>query len=154
MRVYRLATSKYVNDHNGTGAKLFGGRWNPKGLPCLYTSEYVSLALLERFVHAQGTDDMRDLMLLEINIEASAIYHTDTDQLKPDWQSDFAYSQWLGQQILGTPEIAAFSVPSAIVPYERNVVINPLSKAITSVVFSKAIPFGADLRLVAQLAKH
>ena len=53
MIVYRLAAKQYIDDRTGTGAKLFGGRWNPVGLACIYASEYISLALLEKFVHAE-----------------------------------------------------------------------------------------------------
>ena len=45
MIIYRLTTEMYKNDLSGTGAKLFGGRWNSVGLPVLYTTENISLAI-------------------------------------------------------------------------------------------------------------
>lgn len=156
MIVYRLAKEPYARDLTGTGARLFGGRWNPKGVPCVYASMQVSLALLERFVHAQGTDDMEGLLLLRLELDEreSIIYHIDDAKLSSDWMTDFDYSQWLGQQVLGDPDVLAFSVPSAIVPSERNLIINPLSAAAANLTIKDCRPFDIDKRLRAHLAKR
>lgn len=153
MIVYRIAAREYIRDISGTGARLFGGRWNPKGVPCLYTSEHVSLALLERFVHAQGTDDMSGLMLLSILLpdDSDCVYHTDEKKFKTGWSADFEYSQWLGQQILGEQDMLAFSVPSAIVPFERNIIINPLSSRMDALKIYEPTPFDTDSRLLVHL---
>lgn len=47
MRVYRIAKTKYIRDLSGTGARIYGGRWNKKGLGILYTSENRALATVE-----------------------------------------------------------------------------------------------------------
>ncbi len=150
MRVYRLAKEQYITDVSGVGAQLFGGRWNPKGVACLYTSEYLSLALLEKFIHAQGKEDMRDLMLLEIELPENEgkIYHTDSKKLEWGWADDVDYSQWLGEQILAEPSIVAFSVPSVIVPSERNIIINPRAENFGEIRFSKPKAFSVDKRLL------
>ena len=38
MVVYRVGKTEYCNDLFGEGARLFGARWNPVGVACLYTS--------------------------------------------------------------------------------------------------------------------
>lgn len=153
MTVYRLANRDYISDLTGTGARLYGGRWNPKGVECLYTSERISLALLERFVHAQGKEDMGGLMMMQIEIpeKAGLIYHTDTSRLASDWAYRFDYSQWLGEQILEETSIVAFSVPSAIVPSERNVIINPQATDFDTVKFFRPVAFRMDPRLLNRL---
>ncbi len=153
MNVYRLALRDYIMDTAGIGARLYGGRWNPKGKPCIYTSEHLSLALLEKFVHAQGKEDMGDLMLLQIEIpnREGLVYHTDASRLEHDWATNFEYSQWFGEQILEETSIVAFSVPSAIVPSERNVIINPLAADFDAVKFSKPVAFHMDSRLLNRL---
>lgn len=155
MIVYRLSKKVYVEDLSGLGSRLFGGRWNPKGVSCVYASTSVSLALLERFVHAQGTEDMNDLMLLRIELpdEKELIYHMDETKFKNGWQFDFDYSQWLGQQVLRERSILGFSVPSAIVACERNVIVNPMSLAMSKIKILGVELFNVDPRLFIHLPK-
>ena len=51
MLVYRIAAEPFTADLSGEGERLFGGRWNPCGIPVLYTSESVALATLEVLVN-------------------------------------------------------------------------------------------------------
>ena len=51
MLVHRIVSESYAADLSGEGARLFGGRWNPSGIPVLYTSESVALATLEVLVN-------------------------------------------------------------------------------------------------------
>src|SRR5690554_1914023 len=49
MIVYRICKT-YPPDHNpldGVGSSLRGGRWNPKGIRAVYTSESLALAKAE-----------------------------------------------------------------------------------------------------------
>lgn len=153
MIVYRLAAKEYIHDTAGTGAKLFGGRWNPVGHACIYTSEQISLALLEKFVHANHKENMERISLLRIEIpdDKTALFHTNEKLLKKGWTDDISYSQWIGEQILEDPEVTAFTVPSAIISSERNVIINPLSAKFTAVKFLSVVDFSTDFRLLSKL---
>src|SRR5690625_4948358 len=51
MKAYRITGSKYAGDLSGTGAARYGGRWNKKGRPVLYTGASIEIALLESLVH-------------------------------------------------------------------------------------------------------
>ena len=66
MIVYRISNAAYNNDISGTGAKLMGSRWNSKGVPALYTSEFISLAVLEMLVNTNFKDYAIALDLLYI----------------------------------------------------------------------------------------
>jgi RES domain-containing protein len=153
MIVYRLAAKEYINDFTGTGAKLFGGRWNPIGHGCIYASEHISLALLEKFVHANHKENMERIALLRIEIpdNPNLVFNTDAKLLKKSWADDIAYSQWLGEQILGDLSIVAFTVPSAIIPSERNVILNPAAAEFKQVKFLPPVDFTTDFRILSKL---
>ena len=52
LTVYRTVKAKYEREPLATeGARLFGGRWNPKGYALLYTTSSPALALVESLVH-------------------------------------------------------------------------------------------------------
>lgn len=153
MKVYRLASRLYIDDREGIGAKLYGGRWNPQKTPCIYTSQSISLALLEKYVHAQGMEQMQNLALLEAEIPhvKACFFEVDLHKLKPSWASDIEYTQWLGEQLLKDESIVAFSVPSVLIPAERNIVLNPRAVAFFEVNFHRVIDFATDYRLLAKL---
>ena len=49
--VWRITTQRFAaSAFSGEGARLYGGRWNPKGWEVVYTAESQSLALLELMV--------------------------------------------------------------------------------------------------------
>ena len=70
MITYRISNAEFSNDISGTGAKLMGSRWNSKGIPLLYTSQYISLAVLEMLVNTNFKDYNIALDLMYINIPA------------------------------------------------------------------------------------
>ena len=47
MYVYHITKREHSDDLSGTGAALFGGRWNRKGSQVLYTGESPEISLLE-----------------------------------------------------------------------------------------------------------
>lgn len=54
MQVWRICREQHVAcAPSGIGAEKVGGRWNHKGLPMVYASPTLSLAVLELFVHLE-----------------------------------------------------------------------------------------------------
>ena len=150
MIVYRLADQRFIEDREGIGAKLFGGRWNAVNDACIYTSEHVSLAFLEKFVHAAAKEDMSNLALLAIEIpdHTDNLLRVDEVKLKQNWENEIAYTQWIGGQILADLSILAFSVPSLLIPIERNYVINPKATQFKQIKFKKIVNFATDYRIL------
>lgn len=63
MLVYRLYKSTYIRDPlSAEGARRAGGRWNPKGIPILYTSATPELALLEIIAHLNPMQSLKNYL--------------------------------------------------------------------------------------------
>lgn len=129
MEVFRIVKSlERAWDFSGTGAFKVGGRWNSPGTFALYTSMYRSLALLELIVHMDSSDLPPDMQIVTVDIPDSApILNISIDQLPRDWRlpDNLRLKEW-GDELLNKKQYLGFRVPSAVMPLEHNVVLNPL----------------------------
>lgn len=125
MITYRLTTGKFANDISGTGARLNGGRWNPVGLSVLYTSQFISLSILEILVRASKYTSPDSYTLTSFEIPENNIYQIQFKKLKRDWKFDLTYSQGIGEDFLKENQSLCLKVPSAIVSQENNFLLNP-----------------------------
>jgi RES domain-containing protein len=148
MIVYRLATALYKNDLSGTGAKLYGGRWNSPGIPALYSTENISLAVLEILVRADKHTIPDTYHLIKINVPGTAsIVNINKEKLKQDWKDDIEYTQWMGDEFIKTNEGLLLKVPSAIVDEENNYLFNSNHKDFQKVKILQTSVFRFDKRL-------
>lgn len=150
MIIYRLTTGKFANDISGTGAKINGGRWNPAGLAGLYTSQYISLAMLEILVRATKSTSPDSYTLTSFEIPDNTIYHVQLKKLKKEWKYDLKYTQGIGKHFLSGNQSLCLQVPSAIVPQENNFLINPLHKDFKKVKIIASELLELDKRLIVQ----
>jgi RES domain-containing protein len=128
MLVYRVGKTKHANDLSGEGAKINGGRWNQKSVPCLYTSESRALSLLEYTVNVNIEEIPRALSIATIEIPDSEILVIDEYSLPGNWKKAPAPSstQDFGTNLLKTSKKAVFQIPSSVIPQEFNYILNPL----------------------------
>src|ERR1019366_3921180 len=85
MIVYRLGKTKFANDLIGEGSRMFGNRWNQKGIACLYTSESRALAILEYSVNLN--DIPRALSMITIDLGSTSIQTLAESELPGDWKT-------------------------------------------------------------------
>lgn len=150
MIIYRLTTSKFATDISGMGAKLNGGRWNPIGLAGLYTSQYISLAILEILVRATKFTSPDSYTLTSFEIPDEGIYYIQLKKLKKDWKEDLYYTQGIGEDFLNENNFLCLQVPSAIVPAENNFLLNPLHEDYKKVKIINSELLQLDRRLMMQ----
>lgn len=149
MRLWRIAHRKYALDRHCAGAALYGGRWNPIGLPALYCGGSIAITTLEKLVHL-GTTPCPPLMLVAVDLpEAGAVFEPDPDTVPAGWNAlpVSTIAQSFGAAWLRRGDTLAMKVPSVIVPEEANFVINPLHPHYPQVRFTAVRPFSFDRRL-------
>ena len=149
MTVYRLCTQRYSSDLTGNGAKLFGGRWNEPGFSALYTTENISLAVLEILVHAGNNHIPSQYMILKIEIpENSSVTAISKAKLKKNWKDDVEISRFIGNEFIKNKHSLVLKVPSAIVDEENNFILNPAHPEMKKVKIKWVKPFRFDKRLL------
>ena len=119
-----------ADDTEGIGAKKTGGRWNRKGTALLYTSTTQALACLETIVHLSSGDLPLNRYLIRIDIPDDVWSKRETltvDTIQVGWDALPAgkVSLDIGDQWVSSGRSCILEVPSAIVPDELNVLINP-----------------------------
>jgi len=148
MIVYRLTTGEYARDISGAGSRIYGGRWNPVGLAALYTSEFISLAILEILVRASKNTSPPSYTLTSFEIPESDIYQVQLKKLKLEWKYDLKYTQGIGEDFLSENQTLCVKVPSAIVPQENNFLLNTLHSDFKKVKFIGSELLELDKRLL------
>lgn len=147
MILYRLASKAFVRDLSGTGAMLYGGRWNKKGQRMLYTSGSLSLAALEIIANLSSAQINLNLYCLELELPDELLL---TEPDLPEGWDAFPHSHVsvaIGSDFLKRDKFC-LKVPSAIIPIEYNYLFNPLHPDFEKVKMLDARPFILDHRLV------
>jgi RES domain-containing protein len=114
-----------ANPLSGAGAARWGSRWNSVGVRMAYVSTSRSLAILEMLVHVSPDSMPADFVLVPVEIPDRLI--GTVDELPEGWNA-LPYRpeprRWGDSWIREGVSLAVF-VPSAVVPAERNILINP-----------------------------
>ncbi len=148
MRVWRLARRAHAA-LDGEGGRRFGGRWNSAGRRLLYTSSHLSLAALEALVHFDADEVPEDLQAFAIEIpDALATEQVTTAILPIGWGRQEFATRALGDEWLTAARTPVLVVPSAIIPEETNVLVNPAHPATHGVVVVARRRFVYDPRLL------
>jgi RES domain-containing protein len=129
VHVYRIAKTQYIDDLTGIGARLYGGRWNPKGIGIVYTAESRALATVEYLVHVPLSLVPHDLSMATLHIPDWIPSKTvGIGDLPANWRDYPAPSAWadFGMRWALSRETLLLRVPSAVVAHEWNILINLL----------------------------
>lgn len=151
MIVYRITSCDYGRDLAGTGARLYGGRWNSEGRPMLYTASSRSLAMLEVLVHLPPLLVPDNYCLVEIELPGNSILQVAVQTLPNNWHDDISVSNFtrrMGDEFLKKQEYLIMAVPSIIVPAEFNYLINPRHADMEKAQIIHVSPFRFDDRLL------
>ncbi len=147
--VWRIVTAKFADTaFSGEGARRYGGRWNRKGVPVVYTAESQSLAMLEMLVQDEPLRARYVVISAELPNDLSMSRLT-VDHLPMDWR-DYDRSdilQDMGMRWLADGVSAVLAVPSAVIPSEYNYLLNPTHPAFARIKIGRPESFLTDFRL-------
>ena len=149
MIVWRLARLAHVK-LDGEGARLAGGRWNSRGRAAVYASTRLSLAALELLVHTDVPLVPPDLIACEIEIPDDVGMETvELGDLPKGWRAPgHPACRAIGDTWIAEEQTAVLRVPSAVVPEEWNVIINPRHRGAKGIEVVRRRPFTFDARLL------
>jgi RES domain-containing protein len=150
MRAWRLVRERHAaSAFSGEGAARVGGRWNSHGVRVVYASESVSLAALETLVHLNPPMPL-SYVLIPFEFEPEWMDVLAESDLPAGWRAHppMRASQQVGDAWVARAQSLVLSVPSVIVPGERNYLLNPRHPEISRIRVGRSEPFGFDPRLV------
>lgn len=150
MIVFRIANLKYKDSTlSGIGAEQVGGRWNEIGTRAVYCSENISLALLEYYVHSENIGLLpKEILIAKIKIPDNFIIE-ELEKLPEKW-NQYPYSSKttsIFTNLAKNRDFFALKVPSTIVGFEFNYILNPLFKDFGKVEIIEFIKLPIDERL-------
>ena len=149
--IWRIEKAKRAaSATSGEGGRVAGGRWTSPGYPAIYCAEHLSLAIVEVLVHAPGPRE-RDVsrVRFRIRLDRALAERVPEKQIPRDFspRTPYAITRPLGDAWLLSSRRPALSVPSAIVPTERNFILNPMHADFSRILWHEHEPIILDHRL-------
>lgn len=143
--VYRLVRADRADDVlSGEGARLYGGRWNPRGAAVVYGADSRALAVLETFVHLTLEARTMRFVLFALRLPPRPRIERIAPTGRP---RSLSASTKIGADWFEAGTSLALVVPSVIVPQESNYVLNVRHAQFAQVRVAKREAFSFDERL-------
>jgi RES domain-containing protein len=143
-RIYQAAHGPGLD---GSGGLFASGRWSELGHRVVYFSDTPSLAVLEKLVHLDPDFIGENYLLGAFEVDVRIAVVEDLMELHVNWISDLAATAACGARWLVHGSGGLLSVPSAIVPEQRNFLLNPRHREAMQLRPAHERSFQFDIRL-------
>ncbi|SAK57195.1 RES domain-containing protein [Caballeronia ptereochthonis] len=144
-------------DLKGIGGLRAPGRWHFAGRPVVYLAEHPAGALLETLVHQEirSTADLPETYrLLRVAVsDQVAIAELGEAVLPENWREDTSYTQSAGSEWLEGGSTALLKVPSAVMPFAYNYILNPAHADMADIKIEMVIDVRHDPRILRLLTR-
>ncbi|HEY1646524.1 MAG TPA: RES family NAD+ phosphorylase [Terracidiphilus sp.] len=149
MLVWRLCRAIHAaGAFSGEGARRFGGRWNSRGVPMVYCSSSLALAVIELFVHLDPSQAPSDMVSISAMLPDGEPARTiRPEELPSEWWTDLPATRALGDAWVRGGSSLALKVPSVPIHSEWNVLVNPLHPRLAQPRVDPPQPFVFDARM-------
>lgn len=148
---WRIVKAKHAGAaFDGEGARVYGGRWNSRGAPLVYLAESRALALLEVLVHLHDASLLEHYVRFEVGYHGRLCTQLDRDELPAGWNGWPApvEAARVGDEWVAARRSVLLRVPSAIVPEEHLLLLNPAHPDVDKLVIGAPERLGVDARLL------
>ena len=149
MNIWRISNHLSLS---GEGGRRVSGRWHTVGRPVVYASASSPGALLEVLVHLRGrfSETPEGYTLLRINVPNDLDIETLTTAPLA-WNAEVLPSRFTGDAWLANRKTALAKVPSVVIPYAWNYLMNPLHPSACDITITSATEERLDPRLTGLL---
>ncbi len=150
MRFWRICRRRYAAEAaSGEGARLYGGRWNSRGVRVVYASTSLALAAVETFVNLEPNLRPGDYVSIEGAVpDALEIERLDPKSLPANWYGTRDESlRRFGDEWAHAGKTVALLVPSAAIRGEWNILLNSAHPDFSKIKFQAPEPFQFDVRM-------
>lgn len=125
MEVFRISKEIHAQTLRASGS---ANRWNMNGQHVIYAGSSRSLASLELAVHRGSIQPLANYKTMVISIadDDHLVRQVSSNELPANWRTMAGYPalQRIGSVWYTTQETLVLKVPSAVIPYEYNYMIN------------------------------
>lgn len=149
LRLWRIVTGKHPI-WSGDGARRFGQRWNPPGVPAIYTGTSFAVCLIEVLVHANRTAPPSAARYVEAVVPDDVLRETFDPALHDGWDDllDTSITQAFGKTWIEQRRSALLIVPSVVTGgRDMNIVVNPDHSDAARISVGPETPVTLDSRL-------
>ncbi len=150
IRAWRIVKSAYAaHAFDGEGSQLYGSRWNSPGLRIVHTSATLSLAVLEILAHLQSVAPLPHYLVFPTDFDPAHIEQVEMSTLPSGWRRSppSAAVQQTGNLWVRRASSAVLAVPSALIPHERNYLLNPAHPDFKRIQISPPVALDVDPRV-------
>ncbi|GGI29211.1 RES family NAD+ phosphorylase [Pedobacter mendelii] len=150
MVLYRISNCLHAKDYSGTGAKLFGGRWNSVGTPLHYMASTRALAALEVLVNKNSMINCTNLCLTVFELPEKSIKMLGITDLPENWKNypaPLSLSK-LGDNFVKENDFLLLKVPSSVIDDEFNFLMNVNHPLADKIKIIEVKNFNFDSRLL------
>jgi len=151
IRAVRISKAKHKKQaFTGIGSQFASGRWHHKMTSMVYCSDTTALAALEVFVRLQEEAKRIKFVSFSLGIPESLILDVESIATLPKrWRSQppDTGTKKIGSEWVASMSSAVLSVPSTIIPCERNYLLNPAHPHFNKITINDSESFSFDSRL-------
>ena len=150
INAWRIFSSNYKdNAYTGDGARIYGGRWNSKGVAVVYTADSLALASIEMIVNLPAPKLLQKYVRISAHISSDLVSDLSEADLPEDWNSRpiSPSTRAIGDRWVKKQSSAVLRVPSIVVPDEYNYLLNPIHPDFAKIEVGKPIVYYFDPRL-------